>query len=280
MDALLSAESLQDVLSELQGKVKKQPADPKHRVFLFQLLSVLGQWERAATQLAVVGDLDAAALAMVQTYREALQCEALREEVFQGKRTPLVFGEPQQWIALLVEALKFDAEGAHSNAADLRNEAFEMAPTTSGSLKTDEEHTFDWVADADMRLGPVLEAVINGKYYWVPFSRIRTIVLEPPEDLRDLVWTPAFFTWSNGGEAVGLIPTRYQGSENSESSAVQRSKRTEWVETAPDFYVGMGQRMLATDSGEFALMDVREITLDTEDEGDANAPEGEPEAAE
>jgi len=61
---------------------------------------------------------------------------------------------------------------------------------------------------------------------------------------------------------------------------VQRSKRTEWVETAPDFYVGMGQRMLATDSGEFALMDVREITLDTEDEGDANAPEGEPEAAE
>ena len=48
---------------------------PKLRVFLFQLLCVLGQWERALTQLNVAAELDAQALAMAQMYREALQCE-------------------------------------------------------------------------------------------------------------------------------------------------------------------------------------------------------------
>ncbi len=71
---------------------------------------------------------------------------------------------------------------------------------------------FEWIADADSRLGPVLEAVINGRYYWVPFSRLSRIQIEPPEDLRDMVWMPAHLQFENGGESVALIPTRYQGS--------------------------------------------------------------------
>ena len=59
----------------------------------------------------------------------------------------------------------------------------------------------------------MLEAVINGRYYWVPFSRLTKIELEPPEDLRDMVWMPAHLQFENGGESVALIPTRYPGSE-------------------------------------------------------------------
>ena len=39
-----------------------------------------------------------------------------------------------------------------------------------------------------------------GRYYWVPWQRIRTLALEQPSDLRDYVWMPAGFTWANGGE--------------------------------------------------------------------------------
>ncbi len=38
---------------------------------------------------------------------------------------------------------------------------------------------------------PVLEAMVNGKYYWIPFSRLASIVIEAPADLRDRVWLPA-----------------------------------------------------------------------------------------
>ena len=45
---------------------------------------------------------------------------------------------------------------------------------------------FEWLADADMRLGPVLEAYINGRYAWIPFARLGRIRIEAPEDLRDV----------------------------------------------------------------------------------------------
>jgi type VI secretion system protein ImpE len=40
---------------------------------------------------------------------------------------------------------------------------------------------------------------------------VSALRLSEPEDLRDLVWMPGEFTWSHGGTAVGLIPTRYVG---------------------------------------------------------------------
>jgi type VI secretion system protein ImpE len=112
-------------------------------------------------------------------------------------------------------------------------------------------------------MGPCLEVITNGKYYWVPFNRIQSISIEEPEDLRDFVWTAAYFTWMNGGQSVGLIPTRYPGSQDSEDDKVRLSKKTEWEECEADVFLGKGQRMLATDEGEYSLMDIREIKFDT-----------------
>ena len=60
---------------------------------------------------------------MVQTYRELLQCEALRDSVFLGKTSPLVFGEPEEWIALLLEALRLEADSDYGQSAELRAKA-------------------------------------------------------------------------------------------------------------------------------------------------------------
>ena len=248
----------EEALKQLQEAVRKEPANPKLRIFLFQLLTVLGRWDRALTQLHVAGDLDNGNLLMVQTYREAIQCELLREAVFAGKRTPLLFGEPQRWMALLVESLRLDADGHSGEAKALRNEAFELAPATPGSINGAE---FEWIADADTRLGPTLEAIVNGKYYWIPFQQIAKIELDEPVDLRDVVWTPALFTWSNGGQATGLIPTRYPGSDKSEDAMIQLARKTEWEEFTENAYRGIGQRLLATDVEDYALMDIRNIEL-------------------
>ena len=252
--------NLTEALAQLQGEVRQDPANAQHRVFLFQLLSVLGDWDRAMTQLNVCGDMDAGTLAMVQTYREALQCEVLREDIFAGKKAPLIFGKPGQWVALLIEALRLTAEGHHEEAQDLRAKAFESAPSTAGKI---DDQAFEWIADADLRLGPVLEAIVNGRYYWVPFDHIRTINVEKPVDLSDRVWMPVHFTWANGGEAVGLIPTRYPGSHLSDDPQIRLAAKTEWRELPADTHLGEGQRLLATDGGEFPLMDIRVIELES-----------------
>jgi type VI secretion system protein ImpE len=245
-------------LRALQAQIRQKPEDARLRVFLFQLLSVLGQWERALAQLNVAAELDARALAMAQMYREAIHCELLRADVFAGKRSPVIFGEPAEWLAMLIESLLVRDTSRAGEAQTLRERAFEAAPTTAGTI---DGSAFEWIADADMRLGPVCEAVINGRYYWVPFDRLARIDVDEPADLRDAVWMAAHFQFTNGGEMVGVIPTRYPGSESAEDPLVRLARKTVWNEQAPEVFVGFGQRVLTTDTGEHALMDVRSIVL-------------------
>ncbi|MES9905729.1 MAG: type VI secretion system accessory protein TagJ [Sedimenticola sp.] len=255
--------NLNDLLTSLQQQIRGNPADSKLRVFLFQLLAVMGQWDRSLTQLNVCADLDASTLSMVQTYREMLSAEVFRQQVFTGIRTPLLFGKPKEWVAPLLESLKLLGLRPE-DAIKLRDQAFDLAPAVTGtiSIGDEKERSFEWIADADPRLGPMFEAVINGNYYWIPLESVKEVRFESPEDLRDLVWTPVYFTWSNGGEAVGLMPTRYPGSEISEDSDIRLARLTQWQELSENSYVGLGQRMFATGQDEYALMDIRQIKLD------------------
>lgn len=257
-EALLRDGHLDEALGQLKDAVRKNPADAKLRIFLFQLLAVQGDWERALTQLQVIGEMDASSLPMVQTYREAIRCELLRQRVFAGQSTPLAFGEPRSWFALLAEALRLGAMGRKAEAAALRDEAFEQAPATPGMI---DGRDFNWIADADSRLGPILEVIMNGRYYWMPFEAMQRIDIEAPGDLRDVVWMPAHLVFVNGGESVALIPTRYPGTTERPEPTLRLSRRTEWVDTGEGAFWGLGQRVWATDEGEFPLMDVRQIVL-------------------
>jgi type VI secretion system protein ImpE len=258
-EELLRAGRLSEVLEALEGEIRNDPTNAKLRVFLFQLLVVLGDWERALNQLNVAAELDAMNLLMAQVCRTAISCEAFRTEIFAGKRSPLVFGEPEEWVAWLVQANQLIAEGKYAASKTLRDRAFDAAPAISGSVN---DRPFQWISDADSRFGPVLEAIVDGKYYWVPFTAIKQIRIEKPTDLRDTVWIPVQFIWTNGGEATGLMPTRYPGSEASEDNAIRLAHKTEWVEQPGDVYLGLGQRMFTTDEDDFPLLQMRQIVLD------------------
>lgn len=256
---LLQANDLRGALDALQSAVRSNPGDPKLRIFLFQLLCVMGDWKRAVSQLKLSAELDPIAIPMAQAYREAIICEVFREKVFAGEKDPLVFGEPLQWVALLIEANKALAQGNASQAADLRGKAFDLVPDMGGTLNGER---FEWIADADMRLGPILEIIINGRYFWMPFSAIKSMSIEAPEDLRDSVWTAAQLTVQNGGEFVALIPTRYVGTHTSEDGAAMMSRATTWLDLGAETFAGVGQRLLTTDVSEIPLMELRTLEMD------------------
>lgn len=256
----IRTERLDEALASLQQAIRSQPAEPKLRVFLFQLSCVMGQWDRAMTQLQVLQEMDVECQMMAHIFRTVLNCEALRSEVFAGKRTPLIFGEPPAWVGALVQACQLVAQGQYAASTALRQQAFDQAPASSGKING---QPFEWIADADSRLGPVLEAIIEGRYYWVPFERIHRVELEKPADLRDLVWIPAQFTWSNSGEAMGFIPTRYPGTERSTDNALRLARKTEWQQYDGEVFLGLGQRLLATDQVEIPLLEVKTIEIGT-----------------
>lgn len=258
-EGLLKAGDLDGALNALQDAVRGDASNASLRVFLFQLLCVRGDWTRAIAQLKVSAELDKTAESMAQTYREGIICEVYREKVFAGEKEPLIFGEPQEWCALMIEALKAGAQGNAAQAADIRARAFEAAPAVSGKI---DGAAFEWIADADMRLGPMLEVIVNGRYFWMPFSAISKALFEPPADLRDAVWTPASLTLANGGEIVALIPTRYAGTTAGDDPAEKLARATNWTDVGAETFVGTGQRLLTTDLGDTAIMDVRLLELD------------------
>ncbi|CCF70478.1 type VI secretion system accessory protein TagJ [Xanthomonas citri] len=245
-------------LQQLIQQVRRQPADAAQRVFLFQLLAVLGQWSRAADQLRACGELDATTQPLVHTYLAVLQGEQTRAEVFAGKRLPRVMGEPAEWLAMHLQALQLAAQGHGEQAAALRAQAFERAPASAGVL---DGERFQWLADADTRFGPCIELMLDSGYAWAPLSQIQQLRMQAPLDLRDTVWAPVSVLWRNGGQAFGYLPVRYPGSEHLDAGELQLARRTGWTHVAQG-EIGLGQRMWSTESREVALLDVRDVRFD------------------
>jgi type VI secretion system protein ImpE len=255
----LKSGNVEEALAELQADVRKDPANPLKRTFLFQLFCLLGRWDRALTQLQVLADMDKKTMPMVQTYGAAIKCEELRKDVFAGLRSPLLFGKPEEWMALLVESAMLAGQGKSAEASALRARALDAAPATAGVAGG---QAFEWITDGDARLGPMLEAIVNGRYYWIPFLRLKAVKVEKPTDLRDLVWAPASLTFANGGETVALIPTRYPGSDASADGQIRMARKTDWAPCDDNGFYGLGQRVLITDQGELPLLELRELSLE------------------
>src|SRR5215813_7568138 len=133
-EELLRKGEPESAVAALQLRVRKVPSDPKLRVFLFQLLCVLGEWERARDQLKALAELDAGSFPLVHLYGAAITCELLRREVFAGTRTPVTLGEPLPWLALLLQALAAEAQGKKAEAKELRADALEQARAVPGTI--------------------------------------------------------------------------------------------------------------------------------------------------
>src|SRR5258708_8636312 len=148
----------EEALAELQNEVRAHPEDNKLRIFLFQLQSVMGNWPKALTALQVIAGIDPETMLLAEIFQPVINCEALRRGVFEGKLTPLIFGEPLEWVGLLLKAVEHIAKNELPAAAELRNQAFEAAPASSG---TGDGQAFAWIADADSPPGPMLELILH-----------------------------------------------------------------------------------------------------------------------
>ena len=103
---LLHAGNLSEVEAELTQKVKKSPTDMQLRTFLFEVLSFQGDFQRADRQLDVVSQYNAENQLATQVYKDILQAELQRQEVFgKGVKPHFMFDEPE-YVALHVEAIQ------------------------------------------------------------------------------------------------------------------------------------------------------------------------------
>lgn len=246
----------------LAAQIRKAPDKGSLRLFFGQLLAVEGDWERALKQLDIAGQLDPDLQLLNLVCRRLIHAEILREKVFRGEASPLVLGEPPEWLASLLEANRLLGEGELAAGCALRNAAFAQAPEVAGGI---DGADFAWLADGDGRLGPVVELFLEGGYYWCPLDHVQCLRFDPPTELRDLLWFPVTAIWRNGGEAKGFLPARYPASAQTDDNQLKLCRLTTWSEPVAELYYGLGQRVFMTDAGEHPLLEVRELVFLSEE---------------
>ena len=225
---LFHAGKLDEAIQTLVAELKNDPGNDRQRTFLFELLCFAGEYDRAEKQLDVLARSGNKNVELgTLLYRGALAAERTRQGMF--------------------------ASGTFPNTE---------AETTAGTLG---ERRFEWISDADPRIGPKLEVFAAGAYMWIPFDQIASVEIPAPRRLRDLLWTPAVvrtgpaFADKDLGEV--LLPAMCPLSSKSPDDAVRLGRSTVWEES-PDGAIPLGQKVLIVDDEEVPLLEVRRLTFD------------------
>ena len=273
------AKPLSDALLRAEAAVRAKPQAPAARWLLFELLCVLGHWDRALKQLQVWAGLSKEFDSTAHVYRGLIRAERQRTDVFAGRTssaTVVVEGtNAATWMTQLGHALRLaaahhavdvlgDAATDTLEASDLAREAaLSQVSDTSGRV---DERAFAWIADSDSRLGPVCEVILVGAYRWIAFSDLASLVAAPPRSLLDLVWAQTDFVLRDGTPLKGYMPMRYPMSAG-DRDALLMGRETVWSEAGRTGVHARGQKMWMTDTGDISLLDLRHCMFGTQQIG-------------
>lgn len=231
--ALFRGGKLPEAAELLSEELKTDPLNEHKRTFLFELLSFLGEYDRASKQLEVLSRGSQEAELGTLLYRGALTAEMERSRMFSEGELP------------------------------------EEAPPSSGS-GTLNGVAFQTIADADSRIGPRLEVFAGGTYIWLPFQYIRSLRMAEPSHLRDLLWAPATLQVSPKVTEMELgevfLPALAPLSWKSQDNAVRLGQATVWEEVPSGDLVPLGQKILLVDDREVPFLELRDLEITDPDQ--------------
>ncbi len=258
-DALLRSGDVAGTRAALIEATRARPSDERVRMFLFQLLCVTGEWDKARKQLDTLAQVASEAQMLAATYNQTIAAELVRADVFAGKAAMPVLAGMGGWVEGVARAIALQAAGDTEAAEAARDDAFGEADDTPGEI---DGQRFDWIADADSRFGPTFEAIVAGRYGLIPFDAVQSITTDGPRDLRDVVWLPVQLALRSGQSIAAFLPARYPGSEVAEQGAIRLGRETDWVDR-PWGQAGLGSRLWTlADGSEVGLLEFRKLVFD------------------
>jgi type VI secretion system protein ImpE len=224
--ALYREGKLREAIAALGEELRANPLDAKRRTFLFELLLFAGEFDRAEKQLDVLAGANPGSAMGLLLYRSALHAERTRQAMFANH---------------------------------------EMPPSKDGAVHGGELNgtAFSELRDADPRIGANLEVFLAGSYTWIPIHYLRRLEIEPPTNLRDLVWararvdTSADFRLQELGEV--LLPVLSPLSSHHQDETVRLGRESAWEADDEFGEIPYGAKMMVVDGVEIPLLDIRNV---------------------
>ena len=231
--ALFDSGRLEEAIAQLGVELREHPTDVQRRSFLFELLSFSGEYPRALKQLDILASGGPKAEAGVSLYRSALDAERVREHMF--------------------------ATGDFPSAA---------APAPAGGTLNGEPFTA--IADADPRLDARLEVIAGGRYLWIPFAHLASVVVQPPTRLRDLHWLSARIATNASVKDMELgevlLPALSPAAWRLSDIELRLGRAADWEELPDGEFAPIGQKVLRVDDRMVPLVEFRELVFASADE--------------
>lgn len=256
---LFRAGQLPEAIQAQIQEVKTHPADPNRRLFLFELLAFAGDLDRARKQLDAVSYGQLELNASVASYRQLLEAEHSRRQVFHEGGSPQFLADPPEHVRLRLEAAHRLRENGTAEAAALLGLANAALPALKGKLN---DRPFIALRDCDDLFASVLEVMAKGIYYWVPLEHIQAVVMSAPKTPRDLLWIPARLETRDDAAGNVFLPTLYPGSHDHADNQIKLGRMTDWRELAEGPVLGVGQHTFLAGEAELGLLEWRELVLE------------------
>ncbi len=268
---LYRAGKLTEAVAAALDAVKKHPTDTQRRGQLCELLCIAGDLERADRQLDTIGQQDPQAMVGVSLWRQLIRAETARQEVFYEGRAPEFVTNVTDGLTRQAKLLVALREGDEEQVAQLVAEVEAERPRVRGTC---DGQPFEGLRDADDRTAGVLEVLSStGKYFWVPFERIRVLEVRPPERPRDLLWLRAYLSVAGGPDGEVYLPTIYAGTTQEGDDQLRLGRGTDWRETPAGLARGLGLRILLIGEEDKTLLQIKHLELEIEDDAEAEEAE-------
>jgi type VI secretion system protein ImpE len=260
MDAreLIRAGKLGEARARLVAEVKAAPADAGRRTLLFQVLCLLGEWDKAARHLDTVAAQNLQSEVAAHAYRNLVQAEKQREEVFTANRRPAFMPEMPAYAEAFFGVWELIAGGRFKEAEAAHASIFEKMPLPSGTLNST---PFTGFRDTHSFLAPFLETFVHDRYVWVPISAVRELTFAPPKTLFDTMWMTCHLTTWEGLAMNCCLPVLYPLSHRHEDDRVKLGRMTDWTSAGGLFVRAQGQHVFEVGGEDVNLLDIRELVF-------------------
>lgn len=258
---LINEGKLDESIEAATEFVRNAPTNTGGREILAELFCLRGELERADKQSETIMLQQPQASMRSALMRQLIRAETARRECWNHGRVPEFLGEPDDvchsTLKALVALRSNDAQGAVDELAKMEA----SMPARSGVCN---DNPFVGFRDLDDMCQGILEVLTStGKYFWVPTSRITTLVFEPVTRPRDLVWRQCQLSVNDGPDGVVYIPIVYS-TTNAECSADEKIGRaTNWLEIEGAPVRGIGQRSFLIGEEELGIMEIKSITFES-----------------
>ncbi len=255
---LIKAGRLSEARQQLTAEVKASPGDLSKRTLLFQVLSLCGEWAKAANHLDAIAQQDPAREIGVQVYRNLIQAERERHEAFRMNQRPSFLPQVPPYIEAYFSARQKVNEKKFDEARKLFEKIDAERPAIQGMRQG---KPFRGFRDTDTFFSHFLEAIVHDRYVWIPVESIRELSISSPKTLFDLLWIETRITTWEGLSLNCFLPVLYPESCLHEDDRIKLGRMTDWVPLGGSFSKALGQHVFQVGEEERGILDIGEVVF-------------------